>query len=54
MSLLRDMKLVSRDTTFCHATKVSTLLEFSYVARHCLGHCLNVCDVIISGYDKFL
>ena len=50
MLLPRDIKLMSRDRMFCRAAKVLTLLKFCHVGRHCL----NVCDIIISAYDKFL
>ena len=46
MSILRNMKLMPRD----RITKVLTYLEFYHVARHCL----DLCDIIFSAYDKFL
>ena len=57
MSLLRDMKLtsrdnifLSRDNIFLSRDKSVDLNGFYHVARLCL----NVCDIILSAYDKFL
>ena len=50
MSLLRDMNPCHTTEYFCLATKVLTKLEFYHVVRHCV----NVCDIIFSTYDKFL
>ena len=44
MSLLRDMKLMSRDKN----------ADLTGVFYHVARHYLNVCDIIFSVYDKFL
>ena len=50
MSLLRDMKLMSRDRIFLPFGKIVYLSGIYHVARHCL----NVYDIIFSACDKFL
>ena len=50
MSLLRDMKLMSRDRIFLSLDKSVDLTG----VLSCRETLLNVCDIIISAYDKFL
>ena len=49
MSLLRDMKLMSRDRIFLSRDKSVDLIGVYHVARHYL----NICDKIFSAFDKF-
>ena len=50
MSLLRDIKFVSHDRIFLLPDKSVDLTGVYHIKRHYL----NVCDIIISAYDKVL